>query len=161
MRATAPRGRIVDSCIVACLLLCSPAVVSEYALAKLVDLWNHTAEGYIYYAFRPPFSRAAAVRLSRDLHIGPDESKGSAKEQKSTRAVEEASAPSSEQTHLPSGAATPAQPMAAAPPASSARSSQTRDHMASLMASFDAGLQGRHTPAANATSAAANAPTKQ
>jgi hypothetical protein len=44
-------------------------VVSEFALVKLVELWNHPSpEGLLYYAFRPPWVRRRADESFFVLH---------------------------------------------------------------------------------------------
>ncbi len=50
-------------------LFLSSVVVSEYGLSKLVELWNHSADdGFVYYAFRPPWVRRRADESFFTLH---------------------------------------------------------------------------------------------
>lgn len=60
-----------DGCLSRCIpsFLLLAAVVSEYHLTKLAELWNHTADdGYIYFGFRPPWVRRRAEESFLALH---------------------------------------------------------------------------------------------
>lgn len=51
----------------------SSPIISEHILSKVVELWSHTADSHIYYAYKPPWVHRAATEPYYILH--PDQRK--------------------------------------------------------------------------------------
>jgi hypothetical protein len=172
-----------------CSTLSPPSeVVSEYALSKLVELWNHSgSDGFLYYAFRPPWVRRTAQESFFVLHPemsvpggkfvdGARQERIAQGEQEQLRLTAGSGASTARSQHGGSDLArTQAQQPSTIqlagnpPPAAVASSShqakmsaEEREQMANLMASFDAGLVVRKdAPAASSSGSGGTTSTKQ
>lgn len=117
----------------------SPAIVSEFCLAKLPELWHHSSDGALYYALRPPWVKRRAEASM--LAINP--AFGNAKQQQQQQ-KEQHAAVQHEQLMLTAGtgALTPATPYATAAARSGASAADDAQRSnAGGMAPFDAGAQ--------------------
>lgn len=137
-------------------------VISEYALSKLVELWNHIgSDGFLYYSFKPPWVRRRIEESLFVLH--PEMAKGgkyiaskphqASIEQGDSRPMEQPRLMSATAANAASAAQSHQHPLLASstsshPPSTIGHSShkvspEDRAQMSQLIATFDAGLSVR------------------
>lgn len=143
-------------------------IISKFHLVKLVELWNHRNDDgtFLYFAVKPPWVRRETRESFEKLHperLTASEERRRIKEAAAAREEEEKQQQQQRQIQaqqhpmlLPgSGASTARQSTTASGAGAGAGrttlSTADREQMEQLMASFDAGLQGRKTGSAGAS----------